>query len=587
MSLTLTTSPVVEFSSAPSPVATSRYNAVHNPIIYKFQRKDHIIDDIVVAGTTGTITPIVDFADIVVVGHYVYVSGNPGIADGSYEVTAYTPGIGGFMDIDVGAGVTPGTFVGGFLILTTTRKSYRIEVQIGMMDTGTFVPLVTASWVPNVAGIIDVDVSEYLKPQLPLTNAITYLSGFNLQDLNLSKIYATKYREVWTGHTADAFSIATANDYIVNAAKQIGDLWGGNMAEFVPDDNDVAAAKKAKFLSGFVNPHFWTAFPFDLSVIYSDVLSADVKRIVTPADINGTAGTAQTTLLTPANRYYVNRMLFTYYTYNYSAITETFGGNNFTIKLYVDGVLTVIGTSTYADIAAIVTALNTYLGTTATAVFIPSTSIQIQGRGGHVYGDLQIINLTLVTTNNYPAAITYVAPGSIYAGAYYLDVKLTYGAFDITETKRIVFETGCTSKPVYLAWKSKNGAWDYWLFDWNQTLKRNIGDLQQYEKYFTDFAAATARIKVSSKTSVPSMVLGASNVPVNDVYYNEQFPGIAGLLESPEVLMLKNITTWTTEGAKWITVIPKPGTFKVFETRDSKAEVELEISLPYLTLETQ
>lgn len=586
MSLTLTTSPVVEFSSAPSPVATSRYNAVHNPIIYRFQRKDYLITSIVVTGTTAKLTTTVQNDDIVVVGHYIYVSGNPGIPDGSYAVTAYVIGAGGFIEFTTS--VAAGTYLGGFVILNTTRKSYRIEVQIGMMDTGTFVLLVTAAWVPNVAGVTDVDVAEYLKPQLPLTNAITYIAGFNLQDQNLSKIYAIKYREVWTGYTAEVFSAATTNDYIVNSAKQIGDLWGGNMAEFVPANLDVVAAKKAKFLSGFLTPHFWTAFPFDLSVIYSNVLALDVEREVTPVDINGTPGTTITTLLNPAGRYYVNRMLFTFYTYNYSAITETFGGNSFTIKLYIDGVLTTVGGGTPADIAAIVTILTAYLGTTAEAFFIPSTSIQIKAKGGHVYGDLQIINTTLVTTNNYPAAVTYVTPGSIYPAAYYLYMLLTYdNDFDITETKRIVLETGCTSQPVYLAWKSKNGAWDYWLFDWNQTLKRNVGDLKQYEKYITDFALATARIKVSSKTSVPSMVLGASNVPVDDVYLNEQYPGIMGLLESPEVLQLTNPSTWTVDGAKWRTVIPKSGSFKVLETRDHFSEVELEIMLPYLTLESQ
>lgn len=584
MSLALTISPTVEFSSAPDPVASSPYNAVHNPILWQLQRKDFLITSIVVTAGVAHLTMTTVSGDIVFPGDLIYVSNSD--ITGVFVVTSYVVGVGGFIEFTTT--VANGTYPGGFVNLNTTRKSFRAEVQIGMMDTGSFVPLVTASWVPNATGLVNVDVSEYLKPRLPLTNAYDYITGFNVKDLNLSKRYAIKYRQVWTGHTAESLSAATATSYITNSAKQIGDLWGGNMAEFVPSNLNVPTTKKAKFLSGFLTPHFWTLFPFDLSVIYSDVLSGDVKRVITPKDINGTAGTAITTLLNPAGRYYVNRMNFTEYTYNYSAITEVYP-HNFTIQLEVDGVMTAIGGGLFTGIADVVTVLNFYFGATATAFVVSSTAIQIQAPGGHVYGDLAITNTDLAVTHTYPESVTFVYPTSIYPSAYYLDVKLIYSTpFDITETKRIVFETGCTKHPIYLAWKSKNGAWDYWLFDWNQTRRRTTGDVKTFEPYITDFAAARARIKTSSKTAVPSMVLGASSVPVDDVWYSEQYPGLNGLIDSVEVLMLMNPNTWVADGGpKWFTVNVKPGSFTTLQTKDRKSDIEVELVQPFLQLESQ
>lgn len=463
----------------------SKYNAVHNPIVYRFTRYDFIINQIIISGSTADLyldgLPSALF-DAIIPGDQVYVS--HATVTGAFPVvlTNIT-----FVRVFIDAGYTPGTYTtDGTLILSTTIKGWRLEIQIGMMDTGTFVPLVTSSWVPPVNGQMLIDISEYLKPQLPLTNGYDY-STLNIKDLNLSKIYALKYREVYIGNDDEEFSAATANHYVTNSAKQIGDLYGGNMGEFVPFLDDVADELKAKFVSGFLTPHYWTIAPFDLAFIYSNELDGTLVRGTVPIDINGGSGIGTNTNLLGAGRYYINRM-----------------------------------------------------------------------------------------------KLSDLAPTS-----HRLGVTLAHGLYAVSEAKTVIIEQSCTKHPVYLCWKSKNGAWDYWLFDWNQTRKRNTGDLKQYEPYFTDFEAATARVKVSSKTSVPSMILGASNVPVDDVWYNEQYPGLMGLIDSPEVLLLTNLSTWVADGAKWQTVIPKPGSFKVLETQDRFSQVEIEISLPYLTIETQ
>lgn len=458
----------------------SVYNAVHNPIIFKFRRVDLEIDHIEIGSGTETQADIYpdDDSDV----NFLAIESGDKIYVINSEVTGlFTVLLADSVKvrIQLPAGYVAGTYPSGYFNLPYTIKNYRVEAQIGLVVDGDLVPHVTTEWVPGPDGIVEMDVAPYLKSLLPFANEYDY-ETINAKDTNLSNLFGVTIRQVWTGYEGEEFG-SVGTYCFTNSARQIGDTYGGNMAEFVP----FASLETAKFISGFVNPRYWLGYPFDLQFINSHV---DITQRQTIArDINGSGGLQIGADLELLQYDFINRMLL-------------------------------------SDV---------------------------------------------------------VDPGS-----YYIDVFMTMGSTRVTETKRVKLETPCTN-PVYLCWKTKNGGWDYWQFEYNQKHKRAIGDMQTFEQYITDFADATSRIEVLSKTAVPSIVLGASAVPKNDIYYNEQYPGLTGLLDSPKALMLKNPDTWDDDGPVWITVAPKTGVFTILETNAANSSIELEIVLPYIQTENQ
>lgn len=477
---------ILQFPIAAVPSGgNSLWNAVHNPILFKFQREDLEIDHIEIGSGTETQADIYpdDDSDPLFLamqsGDKIYVSN-------SYITGLFTVILADSVKarISLPSGYVAGTYNNGWFNLNTQIENYRFEVKIGLVVADVFTPFITTEWVPDPTGLIEVDVAAYLKPYLPLVNEFQY-DVLNEKDTNLSNQFSVSVRQVWTGYTSEEFG-ALGTYYFTNSAKQIGDLYGGNMGEFVL----FTGVSNAKFLSGFVQPHYWVGYPFDIAFINSlDSGTYPLERRTIAKDINGEGAVALDSNIELAEFPYINRLTFS-----------------------------------------------------------------------------DLVN-----------------------DSYYLDFRLQLAAGNValTELKRIRLENDCLQQPVYLCWKNKNGGWDYWMFQWNQKRKRTTGDLQTFEAYITDFAAATSRIKVSSKTAVPSMVLGASLVAKDDMYYNEQFPGLTGLLDSPEVLMLSNPATWDYDGPVWITVTPKTGVFNIIETRLTSSDIELEIVLPYIQIEKQ
>lgn len=458
----------------------SNWNAVHNPLIFKFRRIDLVIDHVYIGAGTESQADIFPDDDsdplflAIASGDKIYISNT--VVTGLFSVILADSAK---FRVALAPGYTAGTYADGFFNLMTGVKNYRLEMQIGLVVDDEIVPFITTEWVPDALGHIEVDVSAYLKSKLPLVNDFDYES-INQKDTNLSNLFSVNIRQVWTGYEGEEFS-SLGDYYITNSARQIGDRYGANLAEFAL----FSSLSTAKFISGFVQPRYWLGMPFDIQFINS--ISSALTRKTIAKDVNGSGAIQIGADLQPDHFPYINRMILS-------------------------------------------------------DVVDPS--------------------------------------------AAFIDVFIALDGSPLTETKRVKLETPCTN-PVYLCWKSKNGGWDYWMFQWNQRHKRNTGDLVAFEQYITDFAAATSRIETSSKTSVPSMVLGASLVPNADKYYNEQYPGLTGLLDSPKVLMLKNPDTWTEDGPVWITVTPKTGSFNVIETRAKSSDLELEIVLPYIQIETQ
>lgn len=159
----------------------------------------------------------------------------------------------------------------------------------------------------------------------------------------------------------------------------------------------------------------------------------------------------------------------------------------------------------------------------------------------------------------------------------------------ITEVKKIKYNCDCVQNPVYLQWQGSNGGANYWLF---HTVQAEVDDVDingQYFPYVEDIETAIGNGETQSKSAQPTLIVGGY-IDVEDIsggvlpFAN---PCIKGLLRSPNVLMLTNPLTWETDGAKWIRIRVAAGTFKILDTNQTKALIEVTLLLPTINLQTQ
>ena len=74
---------------------------------------------------------------------------------------------------------------------------------------------------------------------------------------------------------------------MVYAAKQLGQRYGGNLAEYVPFAAIADSSKLAKWVTDFNEPAFSNDYPFDIGFIYGEyMLGLNIYCELTPLDIN-------------------------------------------------------------------------------------------------------------------------------------------------------------------------------------------------------------------------------------------------------------------------------------------------------------
>lgn len=107
------------------------------------------------------------------------------------------------------------------------RKNLRIEIEI-TTQSGT----VVGRWSPSPQGYTRADISAYLQPLVNSIDDFKY-NVLNYRDINRAASFEIRYRSVWDGGASDWYS-APQPLYVTYSAKQLGDKYGGNMAEYVP-----------------------------------------------------------------------------------------------------------------------------------------------------------------------------------------------------------------------------------------------------------------------------------------------------------------------------------------------------------------
>jgi hypothetical protein len=307
MSLSITSYPQSVVDSNSSKI--SKWSAVHHSVDFGMQREDYSVTasisanslelDINLQGYTGTL------ATDIPVGQSVYLKTANG--SGTFVVTAY---IGGSTIV-----VTRGTFTAYGVGFTNflSRLNYFVETKVWGVNSANAYYLIGSSVnKPNSTGALAVDVSSFLK------SAVGYLNSFDYNVINKKELpqggsFNVSYSENWQGNVGTFSTISqTVLRFFVNAAKQIQDLYGSNMGEYVPFylSPEPAGDVKANFLSDFNKPTYFPNFPFDLSFIYSESLvGITTERKEETFNINGGTVSTSTAELFNAESQAVNRLM--------------------------------------------------------------------------------------------------------------------------------------------------------------------------------------------------------------------------------------------------------------------------------------
>jgi len=157
------------------------------------------------------------------------------------------------------------------------KANYRIEIEIT-----TEYGIVVGQWSPNTAGFTRADISAYLQSLVNAKDNFKY-DVLNWRDMDRAASFTVRYRGVWDSDITVWYD-APQPYYVTWSAMQLGDKYGGNMAEYVPFLN---SSFRAKWLTLFKEPTFNAGYPFDLSFIFSEyIIGSIVKMRTISLDIN-------------------------------------------------------------------------------------------------------------------------------------------------------------------------------------------------------------------------------------------------------------------------------------------------------------
>ena len=285
----------------------SRWNAAFNPIVFTYQRKDFEVTSVSLDTVSGNAAVSVNcdttlianaitannqalanaaLLNVVLVNNnpaYVYINAGPYV--GVFQVNS-VPSIGVLV---LNTAYT--TIATGFININILRPYYQVRTQITYVDALTGQQnVITSTNRPDNTGLTKADISNFLQSLLQAKDASNF-TQINFRDNNLSASYQIAYAEYWDGKLAtnQTLTYIPINNpfYVVYAAKQLGQQYGGNLAAYVPFPSVVNTSQLAQWVTDFTVPAYSNGYPFDIGFIYSDALvGLQLYCVLTPFDIN-------------------------------------------------------------------------------------------------------------------------------------------------------------------------------------------------------------------------------------------------------------------------------------------------------------
>ncbi|QJD95155.1 hypothetical protein HH214_04305 [Mucilaginibacter robiniae] len=243
--------------------------------------------------------------------------------------------------------------------------------------------------------------------------------------------------------------------YVVYAAKQLGDVYGGNLAAYVPFKRVLSASMRARWVTDFTEPAYSNSYPFDIGFIYSeDLAGLAIYAEITPLDINRNplpSGVRTINLLNEDSSFLLNQ----------------------------DGSRLVIYRQPEPS-QPITLPVAEYIGLNRLLINIPFTN--------QVY----YFNLVLKYNN-------------------------AEGVHTITQTQTIRIDNAVDDQSVYLRWIGLTGCWNYYRFIYNQEVTLDVQNAVIVKNYVQDWAVQDSIEEVISKSAGQKMKVMAEDLSVADI----------------------------------------------------------------------
>lgn len=138
----------------------------------------------------------------------------------------------------------------------------------------------------------------------------------------------------------------------------------------------------------------------------------------------------------------------------------------------------------------------------------------------------------------------------------------------VTEKQRVDYVSCTPENPMQLAWINSVGGIDTWVFSKHQEYNLDVKDMDKFEPIINYLQTANGRQRVLKKEAYSIVKLGYEQLT------QQQVVGIKELLISPLVKLI--------DGTNETVVVVKDGSFNLYDTGESKHDLEFEIVLPKL-----
>ena len=271
----------------------SRWNAAFNPVVFTYQRKDFEITGITLDTLSGNAAVAIN-TDTTIIANTI-AANNAAISNAALlnvVLTNITP-VNVYLKAGPYVGVytvnsvqTSGNLVintpfttnaTGFININLLRPYYQVRTQVTYQD-----PIsgqqntITSTNRPDNTGLVKADIGNFLQSLLRARDNSDF-TQINYRDTNLSASYQIAYAEYWDGKLSGSTPLnyisITDPYYVLYAAKQLGDPYGGNLAAYVPFQSVTDSSQLAKWLTDFAEPAYSIGYPFDIGFIYSENLA--------------------------------------------------------------------------------------------------------------------------------------------------------------------------------------------------------------------------------------------------------------------------------------------------------------------------
>lgn len=138
----------------------------------------------------------------------------------------------------------------------------------------------------------------------------------------------------------------------------------------------------------------------------------------------------------------------------------------------------------------------------------------------------------------------------------------------VTEIKTIDYVDCTPEQPFQLAWINSICGVDTWVFQRHQEYTLDVKDMDIFEPIINYLQVANSRQKILKKDGYMMVKLGYEQLT------QQQVIGIKELLISPYVVWVN--------GSSEIVVVVKEGSFALYDSGESKHNLEFEIIMPKL-----